>query len=199
MKIIFNMTKRLILVFYVLIGYIKFKNKANVLGENIRTRGPFKIFLSKNAKLVIGNNFSLISGLMLNPLGRNLKSCIRIDEHATIIIGDNVGMSCVTLWAKKEIVIGNNVKLGADVLVLDSDMHAIDYEMRRNIDTDSVHAASKKIHIGNDVFIGTRSIICKGVTIGDRSIVGAGSIVVTNIPQDEIWGGNPAKFIKKLN
>ena len=51
----------------------------------------------------------------------------------------------------------------------------------------------------DDVFIGANCYIGKGVIIGDRSIVAAGSVVVKSIPADEIWGGNPAKFIKKIN
>jgi acetyltransferase-like isoleucine patch superfamily enzyme len=48
------------------------------------------------------------------------------------------------------------------------------------------------------VFIGARCIILKGVTIGEKSIVAAGSVVTKNIPEGEVWGGNPAKFIKKI-
>lgn len=55
-----------------------------------------------------------------------------------------------------------------------------------------------QVQIGNNVFIGTRSIICKGITIGDRSIIAAGSVGVKDIPADEVWGGNPAKFIKHI-
>ena len=57
---------------------------------------------------------------------------------------------------------------------------------------------SKRVTIGNDVFIGANCYIGKGVSIGDRSIIAAGSVVVKSIPPDEIWGGNPAKFIKQI-
>ena len=53
------------------------------------------------------------------------------------------------------------------------------------------------IVIEDDVFIGANSIICKGVHIGARSIIAAGSVVVKDIPRDEVWGGNPARFIRK--
>ena len=53
------------------------------------------------------------------------------------------------------------------------------------------------VHIGDGAFIGVGSIICKDVTIGKNAIVAAGSVVTKDIPDDEIWGGNPAKFIKK--
>jgi acetyltransferase-like isoleucine patch superfamily enzyme len=58
---------------------------------------------------------------------------------------------------------------------------------------------SEPIVIGDDVFIGANSIVLKGVNIGDRSIIGAGSVVSKNIPADEIWAGNPIKFIKRIN
>ena len=48
------------------------------------------------------------------------------------------------------------------------------------------------------MFIGTRSIIYKGVNIGDCSRIAAGSVVINDIPADEVWGGNPAKFIRKI-
>lgn len=54
------------------------------------------------------------------------------------------------------------------------------------------------ITIGDVVFIETRSIICKGVTIDDHAMIAAGSVVVKDVPADEFWGGNPAKFIKKI-
>lgn len=60
------------------------------------------------------------------------------------------------------------------------------------------HIKHASIKIEDDAFIGARSIITKGVTIGARSVVAAGSVVVCDIPSDEIWGGNPAKFIKRL-
>ena len=53
------------------------------------------------------------------------------------------------------------------------------------------------VYIGNNCFIGTGTIISKDIKIGDNSIVGAGSVVTKDIPADEIWAGNPARFIKK--
>ena len=53
--------------------------------------------------------------------------------------------------------------------------------------------------IGNDVFIGTNSLILKGVEIGDRSIIGAGSVVTKSVPASEIWAGNPAVFLRKID
>lgn len=164
----------------------------------VRLVGPISINIRNNGKLVLGDGLRMISGLMLNPLGRNLASSIRVEENAQIVVGNNVGMSNVSLWAKTKIIIDDNVKIGADCLIFDSDMHSLDFIQRRTISSDSTNAKSSPITIKEDVFIGTRSVICKGVTIGARSIVASGSVVVKSIPDDEIWGGNPAKFIRKI-
>lgn len=56
-----------------------------------------------------------------------------------------------------------------------------------------------KVIIGNNVFIGANVVICQPVTIGDNAVIAAGSVVTKNIPSGEIWGGVPAKFLKKIN
>ncbi len=192
------MLKRSTIIFFVFKNILLFKFKGVVFLENFRVRGNIKLSLSENSKLSIGKNFSMTSGFMLNPLGRNLKSMIRVDGNAVLKIGDNVGMSCVSIWAKEKISIGNDVKLGAGVIIMDSDMHSLDFNDRRIPSKDESAARKKEIIIGNDVFIGLNSIITKGVFIGDRSIIAAGSVVVNPIPSDEIWGGNPAQFIRKI-
>lgn len=184
---------------YIILNFLILNFHKNVfLGKKCRIMGSVRFNISPTAKLLIGDCFSLISGIMINPLGRNIKSSIRIDDQANLIIGNNVGMSNVSIWAKKEIIIGNNVKIGSDVIIMDSDMHSLEYINRRNFMTDQLNTISKRIILGDDVFIGTRSIITKGVVIGDRSIIAAGSVVTKNVPKDEIWGGNPARLLKKM-
>ena len=93
--------------------------------------------------------------------------------------------------------------IGAGTIIDDSNNHCIDYlerrkEHKRGVDWYKLPIAKAPIVIGDDAFIGTHCIICKGVTIGERSIIAAGSVVVKDVPPDEVWGGNPAKFIKKI-
>ena len=54
------------------------------------------------------------------------------------------------------------------------------------------------VNIGDNVFIGCNTVICKSVTIGENSVIGAGSIITKDIPANQMWAGNPAKFIKQL-
>lgn len=192
------MFSRIVISYYVLKNMFFFKLKGVSYGSNFRIRGDVKLNIESNGKLLVGDNFNISSGLMLNPLSRNIKTMIKINSNAKIIIKNNVAMSSVCLWAKEEIQIGDYVKLGADVIVFDSDMHSLDYRLRRFHESDFMNAKSAKVIIGNDVFIGARSIITKGVCIGDRSVIAAGSVVVKSVPSDEIWGGNPAKFIRSI-
>ena len=75
-------------------------------------------------------------------------------------------------------------------------MHSLDYQVRKNNRNDNV--LSSEIRIKSGAFVGSRCIILKGVTIGEHSIIGAGSVVTKNIPNNEIWAGNPAKFIRSI-
>ncbi len=72
--------------------------------------------------------------------------------------------------------------------------------LTHSLDTTNPHGViwkQSRIKIGEYAFIGARTIICSNVEIGENSIVGAGSVVTKNIPPNEIWAGNPAKFIKR--
>lgn len=78
----------------------------------------------------------------------------------------------------------------------DTDFHSICYEER--IQKPDPGIKSKPILIKEGAFIGAHSIVLKGVTVGRHSVIGAGSVVTKDIPDNEVWAGNPAHFIKKL-
>ena len=79
----------------------------------------------------------------------------------------------------------------------DSNHHSTDWRIRGTAE-DGLRVVSAPIVIGDHVFIGARSIILKGVTIGEKAIVAAGSVVVKDVPPLTIVAGNPAKVIKKM-
>ena len=82
---------------------------------------------------------------------------------------------------------------------MNSDAHSLDYMHRRMPEIDQKNKKDKPIIIEDDVLIGTRCIILKGVTIGARSIIGSGSVVTKSIPSDCIAAGNPCKVIRYIN
>lgn len=87
---------------------------------------------------------------------------------------------------------------GGGTIVLDSDAHSLNYLDRRNGVKDMANRVDKGINIDDDVLIGMNTIILKGVHIGARSIIGAGSVVTKDVPCDCLAARNPAKVIKKL-
>lgn len=91
-------------------------------------------------------------------------------------------------------IIGNNVLIGSGCVICDSDAHPIHPSERQNHEL----TKSSPIIIGNDVFIGARSIILKGVTIGEGAVIGAGSVVTKDVPSMCVYAGNPAILIKKM-
>lgn len=169
------------------------------LGKNclIYNYVNFRIF--KRSYVKIGDNVVIKSGDGYNALARNIQANITVEEGATLIIGNHVGLSSPCIKATKSIMIGNNCVIGADTLLLDTDSHNVDYLLRRDWVNDSKTAAKSAINIGDDVLIGTRCIILKGVNIGARTIIGAGSVVTKSIPSDCIAAGNPCKVIRYIN
>ena len=156
-----------------------------------------KVYLqNKNGRLTIGDNFTLTSGDCINPLCRNLRACIFITNGGSVVIGDNVGMSSPCLRISNSLTIGNNVCLGGNCTIYDSDAHPIDYMARREGNKKDIKTAP--VIIEDDAWLGANVIVLKGVTIGARSIIGAGSVVTKSIPPDCIAAGNPARVIKRM-
>lgn len=190
-RMVFTFTDNLFTKFYLKVNDVKF-------GKALKSNGIPKFDIRINGSLHIGNNFSMNNGNNHNMIGRQQLCYFVVMEGATLVIGDNVGISATAFVCSNHIEIGNNVKIGGNTVIYDTDFHSLDPQLRLNADTDKKNAKNAPIKIGNNVFIGAHATILKGVTIGDKAIIGACSVVTKNIPAGEIWAGNPAKFLKKL-
>ncbi|MEL6484272.1 MAG: acyltransferase, partial [Bacteroidota bacterium] len=165
----------------------------------------FETFPKINGRLVItgrgtlklGKNVAFNSSLRSNPIGGDTKLILDLGTNGTLKIGNNTGISNAAIIAHEKVSIGEFVKIGGSVKIYDTDFHALNPKKRAKPETDI--SAKREIRIKNNAFIGAHSIILKGVTVGENAIIGAGSVVTKNIPKNEIWGGNPAKFIKKID
>ena len=115
--------------------------------------------------------------------------------ESNIFIGKATALSNnVTVMARKSVRIGANCLIGDCVQIVDSDFHGISPTKRH-----STSGESEEVVIGENVWLGSRVIVLKGANIGDGSIIGAGSVVVGEIPSGVIAGGVPAKVIRQLN
>jgi acetyltransferase-like isoleucine patch superfamily enzyme len=146
--------------------------------------------------LSLGREVKVNSGYAFNPVGNRNQSGFYILKGASLSIGNNVGISNSLIHCKESITLEDNVMIGGGCHILDNDFHPLNYEKR--IKGGNSEAKSKPIVIRNGAFIGLNCILLKGTQIGEKSIVAGGSVVSGVIPKGEIWGGNPAKFIKKI-
>ena len=173
-------------------------------GKNLLLKGVPVIFNKGGAQLVIGDNVTIKSSFLSNLVGLYSRTIIVTRAPgAKIEIGDNVGISGATIYARKEITIGENTCIGGNCKILDNDFHPIDVEQRNALlrdekggDSDLVPA--KPIKMGKNCFIGCNSIILKGTVLGDGCVVGAGAVVSGKFEDNCVIAGNPARVIKKL-
>jgi len=191
---ILNLPTALRIKFYPSINRMILRTYGAVLGKNIQIPGKVH-WLIRGSKVRVGDNLYFSSGDAVNPIGSNLQGAIYVESGASLTIGNDVGMSSIRMWIHESVTIGDNVKIGACVLITDTDAHPLDYLARR---TSNEGTKSAPIEIEDDVWVGAHSIILKGVTIGARSIIGAGSVVTKSIPADCVAAGNPCRVIKKL-
>lgn len=173
-------------------------------GKDLLMKGVPIIFNCKGAELIIGDNVVIKSSVLSNLVGLYSRTIIVTRRpKAYIHIGNNVGISGATIYARKGIEIGDNTAIGGNVKILDNDFHPLDWETRNKYlndphggDNDVVPA--KEIKIGKNCFIGCNAIILKGTVLGDGCVVGAGSVVTGIFESGVVLAGNPAKVIRKI-
>lgn len=113
--------------------------------------------------------------------------------RARLVIGDSCGFSGTVIASAESITLGEHVMCGANVVITDTDWHYTD-PVRRS----DPNPPSCPIRIGNNVWMGMNVIVLKGVTIGDNTVIAAGSVVTSSLPANVIAGGHPARVIRNL-
>ena len=171
-------------------------------GKDLLLKGMPIIFNKGGAKLKIGNNVTIKSSFLSNLVGLYSRTIVVTRAPGAVIeIGDNVGISGATIYARKGIYIGENTCIDGNCKILDNDFHPINMEDRIKLLSD-VHGGdsnlipSKEVHIGKNCFLGCNSIILKGTVLGDGCVVGAGAVVAGKFEDNCVIAGNPAKVIK---
>jgi len=151
------------------------------------------VIVNGEGMVMLGEQVSF--GLKLAPkLGGGHILLQARSSKSTIDIGNKVYMSNnVSVIAQSGIEIGSNCQIGELVSIYDCDFHELNPTTRNNSSGES-----SRIRIGNNVWLGSRAIVLKGVCIGDNSVIAAGSIVTNSIPENCLAGGVPARVIRRL-
>ena len=172
---------------YTQLGRAKFRMAGVRLGKNVSING--KVYLSrfKHSTIKIGNNCTFNAHDLFNTRGTGHCIIRTHTDYALIEIGNNTGFSGVSINACQIIKIGKNVMVGTGTAIADNDDHP-----------ERLGTEPKPVVIGDNVFIGMRCIIMKGVTIGNNAIIGAGSIVTKDIPANSVAAGVPCKIIRQV-
>lgn len=168
-----------------------------VTGKGFRTSGRCYFKASRMRSIRIGDRVTLLSGHRSNRVGLTSPVMLQTLGEGMIEIGDHTGMSGVVISSRSEVTIGTHAMIGGNVRIYDHDFHSLDAERRRHSEEDRQDVRTKPVRIGDDVFIGANAMVLKGATIGDRAIIGAGSVVVGRVPADAIWVGNPAGSVSR--
>ena len=185
-------------VFESILNRLLFKRfGVEVLGDTKGFEGILTIRSSKRNSITIGKNVQIRSGKAYNIIGGDTRLILRTIDDGQIRIGNGVGISNSAVVSANSITIGDDVFIGGSCAIYDTDFHSSEYDQRINQGDKNIKSAPVIIKKG--AFIGSRCIILKGVTVGEEAIIGAGSVVTKDIPDGEIWAGNPAKYIKKVN
>lgn len=162
-------------------------------GPGLKSYGKIYV-INDDGEISIGNGVRMNSGDWTTAIGSGHRIWIQVKKNAKLKIGNHVGISNAGIVCMKEIVIEDNVLLGSGCRIYDTDFHGVAIQDR----LDESKIAKKPIFISRNAFIGSDVTILKGVTIGEGSVVGAGSVVAKDVPPNQIWAGNPARFIKTV-
>lgn len=164
-----------------------------LLGERRRARLLTKAFNDTSDDQGIERKKLLSELFGAMGKGTFIEPPFHCDYGGNIALGERVffNFNCVILDVA-QVTIGNHVMFGPGVQVYTA-THPLDAEERRG----GLESA-KPIIIGDDVWIGGGAILCPGVTVGARTVIGAGSVVTKDIPADVFAAGNPCRVIRRL-
>jgi acetyltransferase-like isoleucine patch superfamily enzyme len=141
------------------------------------------------SRISLGRGCQLLSSPTANLIGINRPCMIStMAAEAEIRIGNDCGFSGTVIAGFRSIVLGDHVICGANTLITDSNWHPEDPRSGR----------PSPVRIDDNVWLGVNAIVLRGVSIGTNSVIGAGSIVTSNIPANVIAAGNPCRVIKPL-
>ena len=154
--------------------------KATSLGRIVFTKGRPKVI--NRGTLRIGNVTRIWSNVNQVRLA--------VGRGATLEIGSNCRLNGPTISVSNRVIIGNGCRIAPHVIIMDSDFHDVTDRLAKG--------KGGEIIIKDGAWVATRAMVLKGVTIGKKAVVAAGSVVTKDVPDYAVVGGVPAKVIRYL-
>ena len=150
-------------------------------GRLCTTRGIPRI--DANGEIILGNRVKIWSHIHRTQLSAGGRGKLIIGDNTFINVGSIIS-------AHFQITIGKNVQIAPGVILMDNDFHGVEDRNAEVIPT--------PITIGDNVWLATRVVVLKGVTIGEGSTIATGAVVTKDVPPHSLAAGIPAKVIKSL-
>jgi acetyltransferase-like isoleucine patch superfamily enzyme len=194
---------RILRVFSCVLGTVLFRLKSRVfglrVGKGLRCFGGVHILRAPRSRIDVGRDVCIVSASWrCSSSSLYAKTKLQTwSRTAAIDISDEVSLSGTAITARSRTIrIGAKTMIGPNVVIMDSDFHALWPPETRVMNP--AFDCDRDVVIGSNVWIGSKSIILKGVNIGDNSIIAAGSVVTRDIPKNVIAGGVPARVLRCL-
>lgn len=164
-------------------GNIKARIRGVELGRGSRFSWGAKVFNSENSKVVFGKNCRILTGAIIAP-----------HPDGSIVFGDNCSINpyCM-IYGHGGLRVGDNVRIAAHTTIVPAN-HMYDFQDGRMTHSD---LAREGVVIGDDVWIGSGVRILDGVEITGQIIIGAGAVVTRSLEVPGVYGGVPAKLIRR--
>jgi acetyltransferase-like isoleucine patch superfamily enzyme len=165
------------------------------LGEGCSFYGPLLFNRTRHSRITVGMDCVFRSAYWSNPIGLN-RPCMlsTLKPEAELLIGQGCGLSGTVISAAESVILGREVRCGANVTITDSDWHSP--ECPGEGPATAPHAP---VVIEDGAWLGLNVVVLKGVTIGRGSVVAAGSVVVDSVPPRVVAAGQPARVVRELD
>ena len=183
--------------FWTLVAWLRLRAHGATVGRGLRVRGPLRLHCHRTASIRIGNDCRIISGFKGgNPVGGFARMALWVGPGGRLQIGNRVGMSSSTIVCMRSVLIEDEALLGGGSQVFDTDFHSMDADERALSPHPQVRTAP--VIVRRRAFVGGHSILLKGSMVGEGAILGAGSVLRSVVPDGQVWAGNPARFLRRL-
>ena len=182
--------------FWSLLALLRLRAHGATVGRGLRVRGPLRLHCHRTARIRIGDHCRMQSGFAGNPVGGNGRMALWVGPGASLTLGHRVGLSNSTIVCLQSVTLEDDVFIGGDSKIYDTDFHSLDPRERLGPGNPGARTAPVVVH--RRAFVGGHAILLKGSSVGEATVVGAGSVVRSAVPALQIWAGNPARFLAPL-